>query len=339
MGESWAKIDFFFLANDISIIFANRSAVLYHTEQYDAALKEIELAIEAKYPKDMMYKLKERKARCLLAKKSLAEALKAFQEDVQALDDSRIPQDKRMKLERDAQIMIKMLTKSLDMEAKMKKSQKSSAPPPKNKPKESVEHFVSDTLTFDYSDNEGRFAKAAKEIKLGTYLVQEKPHVACLLQIYSQTHCQSCFKRTSVPIACDHCADVIFCSKKCRDVAYNSYHQNECGIMQHLWNSGASITCQMALRAISQKSLKYFLDIKDDLEALRSNVDYERTDSYTIDDYRRVFPLVTHEKDRSFEDVFHRVVMASFLTHCLKLGGFFKDDDTEERWDWRATSN
>ena len=304
---------------------------MYHTEQYDAALKEIEHAIEAKYPKDMMYKLKERKARCMLAKKNLEEALKAFQEDVQALDDSKIPHDKRMKLERDAQIMIKMLTKNLEMDAKMKKSQKSVAPISKKKPKEPVEHFVSETLTFDYADNEGRFAKAAKDITLGTYLVQEKPHVACLLQIYSQTHCQSCFKRTNVPIACDNCADVIFCSKKCRDEAWKSYHQTECGIMQHLWNSGASITCQMALRAISQKSLKYFLDIKDELDELRSNVDYAKTDGYPVDDYRRVFPLVTHEKDRLFEDVFHRIVMASFLTHCLKLGGFFEGDDSEER--------
>lgn len=303
---------------------------MYHTEQYDAALKEIDRAIENKYPKDLMYKLKERKARCMLAKKNLEQALKAFQEDVQALDDSKIPHERRMKLERDAQIMIKMLTKNLEMEAKMKKSQKSGGPPSKEKPK-AVDHFVSDTLTFEYTDDDGRFAKAAKEIKLGTYLVQEKPHVACLLQIYSQTHCQFCFKRTNVPISCNHCADVVFCSEKCRDDAWNTFHQIECGVIQHLWNSGASITCQMALRAISQKSLKYFLEIKEELEELRNNVDYAKTDSYPINDYRRVFPLVTHEKERSFEDVFHRIVMASFLTYCLKLGGFFEVNETEER--------
>lgn len=304
---------------------------MYHQEQYDASLREIERAIEAKYPKDMMYKLKERKARCMLAKKNLGEALKAFQEDVQALDDSNIPHDRQMKLERDAQIMIKMLTKNLEMEAFMKKTQKTPAAPPPKKPKEVVEHFVSETLSFDYSENEGRYAKAATDIKLGTYLVQEKPHVACLLQIYSQTHCQFCFKRTGIPIACNYCADVVFCSSKCRDKAWNSFHKTECGIMQHLWNSGASITCQMALRAISHKSLKYFLDIQGELEELRKTPDYTKTEAYPNDDYRRVFPLVTHEKDRSFEDIFHRQMMASFLTHCLKLGGFFDGDDSKAR--------
>ena len=308
---------------------------MYHTAQYDQSLKQIELAIEEKYPKDLLYKLKERKARCLLAKKCHGEALTAFQEDIQALDDSSLPNDKRMKLERDAQIMVKMLTKNMQMEANFKKANKIPAnlqeKPSKPKAKEVVERFVSDTLTFDYSEEEGRFAKAGSDIKLGEYLVQEKPHVACLLQIYSQTHCQLCFKRTNIPIACHSCADVVFCSKKCRNEACSSFHRFECGIMQHLWNSGASITCQMALRAISQKSLKYFLEIKEELTALKDKPNYEKTDKYPNDDYRRVFNLVTHEKERTFEDVFHRLVMASFLTHCLKLGGFFEGNKSEER--------
>lgn len=100
--------------------------------------------------------------------------------------------------------------------------------------------------------------------------------------------------------------------------------------MQHLWSSGSSITCQMALRAISQKSLHYFLSLRDELKALRGDdvekekVDYSKTDSLSADDYRRIFVLVTHEKERSFEDKFHRIMMACFLTYCLKLGGFFE---------------
>lgn len=97
--------------------------------------------------------------------------------------------------------------------------------------------------------------------------------------------------------------------------------------MQHLWSSGSSITCQMALRAISQKSLAYCLSLKDELKALSEAIDYSKTDSLPADDYRRIFVLVTHEKDRSFEDIFHRIMMACFLTYCIKLGGFFDDGD------------
>ncbi len=80
----------------------------------------------------------------------------------------------------------------------------------------------------------------------------------------------------------------------------------------------------MALRAISQKNLEYFITLKDSLKELGKKVDYSKTDVLPIDDYRRIFVLVTHEKDRSFEDKFHRTMMACFLTYCLKLGGFFE---------------
>lgn len=161
-----------------------------------------------------MYKLKERKARCYLAKKEHNEALKAFREDVQALDDAKIPLDKKLKLERDAQIMIKMLEKGQAMEEQIKQKQKpknvkGSTDLKDNSNNKNAEHFVSDCLGFKYTDDEGRFATAAKDIKLGTYLVQEKPHASCLLQLYSQTHCQYCFKRTNVPISCSNCADVV----------------------------------------------------------------------------------------------------------------------------------
>lgn len=62
---------------DISIILANRSAALYHLELYDLVISDIDLAV-VNYPKKMLYKLKERKARCLLAKKEFTDALQLF---------------------------------------------------------------------------------------------------------------------------------------------------------------------------------------------------------------------------------------------------------------------
>jgi SET and MYND domain-containing protein 4 len=188
-------------------LHANRSAVLYHQTHYDEALKEIERAIDAGYPKELMYKLKERKARCMLAQKNHVEALEAFKEDILALDDSKMPMEARLKLERDAQIMIKMLQKSFGITNKNTANKKKST---KDKEQTSkVDHFISDSLTFDHNKEEGRFAKAAKDIQLGCYLIQEKPYASCLLNNYSQTHCQNCFKRTNVPIACFNCADIV----------------------------------------------------------------------------------------------------------------------------------
>lgn len=67
-----------FAEKDFAILLANRSAGLYHMEKYDHALQDIELA-EPKYPVESLHKLKERSARCHLAKKNLERALKSFQ--------------------------------------------------------------------------------------------------------------------------------------------------------------------------------------------------------------------------------------------------------------------
>ena len=65
------------LADDFEILLANRSAALYHMEKFDHALQDIELA-EENYPAEMLYKLKERAARCHLAKKCYEKALFSF---------------------------------------------------------------------------------------------------------------------------------------------------------------------------------------------------------------------------------------------------------------------
>lgn len=58
--------------------------------------------------------------------------------------------------------------------------------------------------------------------------------------------------RLRVPVACPRCSAVLFCGAECRDVAERTHHGVECGVLPLLWGSGASITCLMALRAISQ---------------------------------------------------------------------------------------
>lgn len=169
--------------------------------EYDLALQEIKRATEAGYPKDMLYKINERKARCYLAKKNNEEALKAFRETVTTLDDAKIPLEKMHKMERDAQVMIKMLQRNIELENQMKKQANQPAAEVKEekpKTKKDFKKFVSENLAFDYTTSEGRFAKAGKEIKIGENLIQEKPHVAVLLKEYSQTNCQHCFKRLEI---------------------------------------------------------------------------------------------------------------------------------------------
>lgn len=100
--------------------------------------------------------------------------------------------EKRGKLEKDAQIMIKMLTRQLETEKKMK------APTPSEAQTANasvVKDKCSKALVFDYTENEGRFAKADRPIKAGEQILCEKAHCATLSKKFAKSHCQNCFQR------------------------------------------------------------------------------------------------------------------------------------------------
>lgn len=168
--------------------------------------------------------------------------------------------------------MINLLPKNIEAEKKLAKGRK---PVPAEPKKPAVPEFYAEKgLYFDYSSEEGRFAKTNVDLKPNTIVLVEKPHVSVLLEEYSKTHCSTCFKRVSVPVCCPKCSDVVFCSEDCESSANSGYHKYECGFLPIFWKSGASITCHMALRIITQQSEEYFLQLRPELDGLTS----EQTD-------------------------------------------------------------
>lgn len=85
--------------------------------------------------------------------------------------------------------MIKMLQKQEDQIAKFKMMNM------KNKSEDASKCGLNKSVEFDYNPNEGRFAKASNDIKIGEEILVENPHCVMLLEKFSKTHCQHCFKR------------------------------------------------------------------------------------------------------------------------------------------------
>lgn len=52
-------------SEELALAYGNKSAVLYHLQKYDEAIKCIELAIASDYPADKLKKLNERKNNCI----------------------------------------------------------------------------------------------------------------------------------------------------------------------------------------------------------------------------------------------------------------------------------
>lgn len=117
-----------------------------------------------------------------------------------------------------------------------------------------------------------------------------------------------------IPLACPKCPNVVFCSDACSEAAQKSYHAYECHILPLLWKSGCSITCQIALRMITQHEKEYFENLSLDPPA----------GPYKSDDYRNIFNLVTHEDKRNKDDFIHRTEMTAFLVKLLEICGYFE---------------
>lgn len=121
--------------------------------------------------------------------------------------------------------------------------------------------------------------------------------LSCAVQLDRCHHCMAaCFPQTywqhseefrtyplmSSPSVCSHCCNVIYCSKTCRDKAWKTYHQFECGQLDILHKlTFPPYNLHLALRAlystgslaVNQLVAKASAEMKDPLQ-LEDPVDY-----------------------------------------------------------------
>lgn len=168
---------------------ANRSATLYHLEKLACALTDIEEALRAGYPQELLYKLEERRAKCLLGLKRHDQAVLAFRSSLKALDDARLPLGKKQKLEADIRVMLSVMEKCNQMAQKASKVARK-----KNKTDEQKRSVVkienvnrlypscSNAVEIkDEGGDIGRHAVATRNIEPGEILAVEKPHCSFIL--------------------------------------------------------------------------------------------------------------------------------------------------------------
>ncbi|XP_038209258.1 SET and MYND domain-containing protein 4 [Zerene cesonia] len=307
---------------ELSIVFANRSAALNHLERYEESLDDIKRCIALGYPRHLRYKVYERRARCLLVLKRNQESIKAFQDTILALDEANtLDKEKRQKLRTDAKLMLEVLNKGQVLAGHPKDPEPVTKTPPKPKlPGKHNSNYpaASEAIQIDFDEIRGRYATAARDIHAGETILIEKPHSGVLLGEYSATHCQNCFIKCPIPLACPTCPNVVFCSDKCKETALKSYHSYECHILPLLWKSGCSVTCHIALRMITQNTKEYFQEIN-------KNSDAPPPLPYKTSDYKNILKLVSHEDKRTKQDFLHRSQMAVFLVKLLELSGYFDD--------------
>lgn len=170
---------------------ANRSATLYHLEKHTYALTDAEEALRMGYPRELRYKIEERRARCLLALKRHDEAVLAFRNALKALDDGKLSGEKKQKFEADIRIMLAVIEKGNQLARKGTKipEKRNIDEPEKStlKIEDCNPLYPSCSKAVEIRDeggNIGRHAIATKDIEPGEILAIEKPYSAFLLAEY-----------------------------------------------------------------------------------------------------------------------------------------------------------
>lgn len=102
----------------------------------------------------------------------------------------------------------------------------------------------SDQSPAEVSVQLGLFAK--EDIAPGEILLRESSLLTATNRLHDDL-CDACnaplpeLSSAEPPVACDGCADTIFCSQKCHDTAQTIYHGAVCGLMDNLESIGKDI--------------------------------------------------------------------------------------------------
>lgn len=338
-------LDESFSHEELALGYANRSAVLFQMKEYELCIRDITRAFDNSYPNNLMYKLFERKARCLKALKDFSRALESMKSAEMWMKYSTLSETKSSSFKKEIGKQIEYLEEKV---AAMNIEDFSygpehrkvltgpckvvETPAIKGEANKEIPCAKSD-VSLEYSEERGRYLVATRDIPPGEVVIVETPYSSILLPEYYSTHCQSCYQRISAPIPCWCCARARFCSDDCRLEAWERFHKVECQQLDLILDPSVGKMGMLAMRILTSSGkiyLEYVIaKLKEEQEARRELRDPQRLVGFNEDnvydaaDYRTVFSLVTSSKQRGVGDLFKRALMACYLLRILEMTPFF----------------
>ena len=337
---------------ELALGYANRSAVLFQMKEYELCIRDITRAFDNSYPNNLMYKLFERKARCLKALKEYPRALEAMKSAEMWMKYSTLTETKSSSFKKDVAKQIEFLDEKV---ANMSISEfkntcdirKNAAGPllsVETPPTENIEFnpevpCVRSNVALEYKEGRGRLLVAKEDILPGEIVIVETPYSSIVLPEYYGTHCQSCYARVKAPIPCWFCAKVRFCSDVCRVESWERFHKVECQQLELILDTSLGKMAMLSMRILTSSG-KIYLDyiigkLREEEDArkteMQRKVAFNEEEIYDAADYRTVYSLVTNSKQRGVGDLFKRALMALYLLKILESTPFFYNGGSDPR--------
>jgi len=344
---------------ELALGFANRSAVLFQMKEYELCIRDITRAFDNSYPNNLMYKLFERKARCLKALKEFPRALEAMKSAEMWMKYSTLNETKSSSFKKDVAKQIEFLDEKVAAMAisefqNTSDVRKNAAGPLHNvdlPPEAAPAAFnlqvgaevpcVTSKVGLEYREGRGRLLIAKEDIPPGEILIVETPYSSIVLPEYYNSHCQSCYMRVKAPIPCWFCAKVRFCSDICRVEAWERFHKVECQQLDLILDSTLGKMAMLSMRILTSSG-KIYLDYiiqklaeeeegRKGLQDSNRRLAFNEEEVYDAADYRTIYSLVTNARQRGVGDLFKRALMALYLLRILEATPFFYNGGSDPR--------
>lgn len=309
-------------------LFANRSATLFHLNQFADCLLDTQFALEhPKYPPGQRYTLLLRKSLCLKALNKLPDAQATLK---QALEGQPI------NIQQSINSTYEQFTYTLndDTTTKQQQQQQSTTTTatinaidsPANCPvvkSNSKLVNASDWVKLAYSSEKGHHLKATRNVNRDQVVINEKPYASILNSQFFDTFCQNCcveLKNHTYP--CPGCCTVSYCSQECQVDSWNSYHQFECKFLSTILSMGV---LRLSLRILLVTGLTEALAVHNELAGDTGNNSSTGSNVIRLDkdkikrenNYRAIYTLCDHSNSLNYLVSSRQAIASAFMLHLL----------------------
>ncbi|XP_044001587.1 SET and MYND domain-containing protein 4-like [Aphidius gifuensis] len=212
-------------SNELSLAYANRSAVLFEARLYQDCLLDIERALKSGYPDDLKTKLFLRQSLCFKALKpsSNTETNISMANAMQWLPNLK-KNNRKYNITKEYSKMMHQLEKPRDV----------SLFSPEIKNKNSIIAGGSDAIELKRINDNNQHIVATRDIKSGEFIYLSEPLAMVQSPELRFINCWHCGCQTWAGVPCDQCSNVVFCSQQCKEKAWNEYHDIECLVLGQL---------------------------------------------------------------------------------------------------------
>jgi len=277
---------------EYSVVLANRSALWAELGEHELVEADVNLAIESGYPDKMVFKLQERRSKSRLAMGNLDLALEDVLLAIENLKVSTLDEAKQKAKSKELQ-KLKVLIEN-EKKSGLKKDEATSKTCLTFKQQNDKFPSFSDAVQIKYGEGRGRYAVASREIKVGELIAIETPFVSLIDKEFSKNHCWNCLLCTKSPIPCETCSGVVYCSKKCRQNANDTYHRYECLYTDILYQAHLG-AWHLAFRALTARPWDFFKENIDTFLNHNEKSGVDNDDVYKSEDIMSFNNLVTHD--------------------------------------------